>query len=182
MSAASDWADFLEKGEHVLWQGQPAGNFLNLERRDLLLVPFSIAWAGIAVPIGGIIMVAGIAALLDGSPLGLVPICFGGVFFFVGLYMTIGRFAHDYLTRRSTWYALSNKRAFIATSLLGKTLRTKAISVDTEIGWEDGKVQRIRFGAPSRSGARLVDSFEFRNLTDGKRVLSLVYAIQRGET
>jgi hypothetical protein len=118
--------DLLGQGERVLWAGRPPRNLLLLNAGDLFLVPFFLFWTGFsclweAIAIGG---------LLDsgtGSPDICMPL-FGLPFVGIGLLMLAGRFIWEPQARRSTYYALTDRRVMIVT---GKKSQ-KVVSVPLE--------------------------------------------------
>lgn len=180
----SDWNAFLMPGETVLWTGQPPQG-LRLTSSDFFLIPFSLAWSGIATPAGGAIMLKGITQPGLGS---LVMIPFGGLFFFVGIHLLLGRFFVDRWIRRRTSYAITNRRAFIAVrSLFRRTLRTVALTPGAPIAVSQGRRSDISIGVEnhvSSAGSFFSrfrndeGSFTFEGLNDGECVYKLLLQVQ----
>ena len=106
----------LEAGETLLWTGRPAQG-IRFRMHDILLVPFTVLWAGFAFfwEISVLIAYFGGAGGPDPMPV-MFPI-FGIPFCLAGLYLTLGRFLLDRARRRRTFYAVTDRRAII-TSLL----------------------------------------------------------------
>jgi len=106
----------LEPGETLLWTGRPAQG-IRFRMHDILLVPFSVMWAGFAFfwEISVLIAYLHSAGEPGGMPV-MFPIA-GIPFCLVGLYITLGRFLLDRARRRRTFYAVTDRRAII-TSLL----------------------------------------------------------------
>ena len=95
----------LGSGEHLVWSGRPRGGIM-FHPVDVLLIPFSVLWAGFAVSWEAAVITAQAPRfmLLLGLP-----------FVAVGLYMVGGRFFADARRRSRTYYALTNRRALIVT-------------------------------------------------------------------
>ena len=113
---AQAFRDELEPDEALLWIGRPAQG-VRFRMHDILLVPFTVLWAGFAFfwEISVLIAYLKSAGQPDGMPV-MFPI-FGIPFCLVGLYLTLGRFLLDRARRRRTFYAVTDRRAII-TSLL----------------------------------------------------------------
>jgi hypothetical protein len=92
----------LLPGERIVWAGQPMSGLM-FTARDLFLVPFSVVWCGFAI-----VWTTGVA-LSGGGAFAL----FGLIFVAVGLGISVGRFLVDAWLRRSTRYALTNRRVLI---------------------------------------------------------------------
>lgn len=95
----------LEPNETLLWQGTPARG-LKLRKRDILLIPASLLWAGFVVhwEMAAYKMHAPLFFELWGLP-----------FLAASVYVTIGRFLHDAWRRARTRYALTSQRILIMT-------------------------------------------------------------------
>lgn len=89
--------EYTNNGQDLIWTGRPVQGF-RLRKKDLLLIPFSLVWAGFAIgwEIATIVMGAGLLFQLWGIP-----------FVLVGLYMLLGRFFHDKWYRARTFYGLT---------------------------------------------------------------------------
>lgn len=110
----------LSHGEKVLWRGKPPQNLLILNARDLFLIPFFLFWTGFAcfweaMAIGG---------FLEGgmSGAGICMPLFGLPFVAIGFFMLGARFVGDVMVRRSTFYALTDRRVMIVTGRNSQTL------------------------------------------------------------
>ncbi len=126
---ADNWDGILDEGERILWQGAPDPGFA-LKGHALFAIPFaifftgfSIFWMAMAAQSGGFFWM------------------FGLIFFFVGAKMLVWNIIGDTLTRRSTFYTLTNRRAFIATNLpfQGKRLRSFPIKAGTDLDYRPGE-------------------------------------------
>ena len=115
MSAPEGWNAMLEPGEKILWQGAPVPG---LGVRDvingrfffgLFFTGFAIIWTVSASTIGG--RTGGFAAFA----------LIGLFFILVGLFMAIGAPFVTAYRRRRTRYALTDRAALIAASVLGRS-------------------------------------------------------------
>jgi len=174
------WAPYLDPGERLLWEGQPAAG-LRLRPSDWFMIPFSLLWGGFAIFWEAM-------ALSTGAP--LVFALFGLPFVALGLFLIVGRFFWDSHLRRHTHYALTDCRAIVARAAWGRTLKSYPIDADAEIAFAPGPEARI--GLPtsrrrptprqSRGGGAALQGgigpvFEF--IPDGDRVYGLLRLVQR---
>jgi hypothetical protein len=87
----------------LLWSGAPRQGIL-FSQVDVVLIPFTAVWAGLAVLWEG-------SALRDPSA-GLF-VLWGLPFVIVGLYIAVGRFYVDRARRRRITYALTSQRIVV---------------------------------------------------------------------
>jgi hypothetical protein len=113
----------LQPDERLLWAGRPnAGRLFTLI--DLYLVPFSLLWGGFAIFWEALVVSS---ALSRGNPGDIVPILFGLIFVAIGLYMIFGRFIVKRYTRRHTYYAVTDRRVFVVSTALRRTVRSASL-------------------------------------------------------
>lgn len=135
----------LEPNERLIWSGVPRQG-IALRSCDLLLIPFSLVWAGFAI-----FWETGV--IRAGAPL-LFPLA-GIPFVGMGLYMIFGRFLVDANMRASAAYGLTDRRVIIVSGVMTrsvKSLQLKTISDMTLDERSDGS-GTITFG-PSMPIAR----------------------------
>lgn len=128
----------LAPGESLLWSGRPRRGFL-LRGSDLLMVPFSLFWAGFAV-------FWEYNVYNSGAPLFFM--LFGGVFVAVGVYIVLGRFVVDAMKRKKTYYGVTDDRVMILTEFPVhrlKSLNLRTLSDVTFSNRSDGS-GTITFG------------------------------------
>ena len=176
----SGWDTYLGPGEMLLWEGKPDDRLFVLTAADAIMIPFSLLWGGFALfwNLGVWAMGAPFFFKLWGLP-----------FLVVGAYITVGRFFVDQRIRQKTVYALTTKRAFIATSAFGRKLRDKPIRPETAINYAPGKSASITFGGVTPQAAQMrqmgvwhgaTGDFTFRAIDDGDAVYRLARDIQQG--
>ena len=102
----------LSSGERLLWSGQPRQG-LRFSGMDLLLVPFSLVWSGFVIFWEAMV-------IRLGAPLFFA--LWGIPFILVGLYLLVGRFLFDILTRRRTYYVVTDRRALIINDFLPRRI------------------------------------------------------------
>ena len=102
----SEIVDALDRGERILWSGQPRQG-LRLRGGDAFLIPFSLFW-------GGFSLFAASAAFHGRDPFGMLVTT---LFAAMGLYLIAGRFFVDAAQRRRTFYAVTSERIMIASGL-----------------------------------------------------------------
>jgi len=105
----------LDADEEVLWIGQPRQGLL-FAVLDFYLVPFMMLWLSF-------VLTFIYFSLRDGAPMILISL-FGVPAFMAGLFLLVGRFFLDARSRKLTSYALTSKRALIATGIFSRSVRT----------------------------------------------------------
>jgi hypothetical protein len=134
-SAGTPISSELNPDEQLLWSGQPQAGII-LRRSDWLFIPISVLLCGLACGLEGWILsfIWQIIALRDNSSLaGVITLVLVVLallilpFVFLGLFLVIGRFFFDRLRRRKTFYALTNGRILIISTILKKRVRSIAL-------------------------------------------------------
>ncbi len=139
------WEGLLDDDENIVWQGQPDGKFrlrgknIVISVFGLFFLVFSLFWT---------VMAASAGQMPVGMRL-LFPL-FGLPFVLVGLYLVVGIHWFDALGRRKTHYTLTNKRAFIATQMFGKRLKSYPIDEDTVLDLRPGPPDSLFFAEEVR--------------------------------
>lgn len=133
------WEEFLASGERILWQGQPEA---------------SVIWGDLVAPeslAGLVAMAAGVAAIVKAGQGSIIAAGLGLVFVGFGLYLTVGRLLRDAALRRVTFYTLTDRAAFIATSPGGKRrLDRYEIGPATKATLQDGTPGSVWFASEER--------------------------------
>ena len=110
---AALFEDHLFDGEEIVWTGRPDPS-VNFDRRDLTLIPFSIAWAGFAIfATAGFVSGYVEAVESGGQPGSFLFLALAAGFSLLGLYLLVGRFFNKRWNKRRLYYALTDHRVLI---------------------------------------------------------------------
>jgi len=174
--------DQLGADERLLWSDQPRPG-VRLRAVDLVVVPFTLMWAGFA-------FFWEYTVLRTGAPWFFK--LWGIPFVLIGVYLVAGRFFWDAYQRSRTYYGLSNQRVLIVTR--GSRLKVKSLALATlgEVtvsssadGW--GSIQfgsspwgkGTPFAGANWPGAQGPPSFEM--IADAGRVHEMIRQAQHAE-
>ncbi len=125
---AALFEDHLFDGEVIRWTGRPDPS-VNFDRRDLTLIPFSIAWAGFAIfATAGFVKGYIEAAGSGGQEGSFLFLALAAMFSLLGLYLLVGRFFNKRWNKLRLYYALTNYRVLI--------LKTGTTSPLSGIPWD----------------------------------------------
>jgi hypothetical protein len=108
----------LIKGETIHWTDQPRRDVV-FTGTDVFLVPFSLLWGGFAI-------YWELTSIQAGAPTAFS--LFGIPFVIFGLYFILGRFLYKDFKKRHTYYAVTNKRVLVITSLWRNSFQEAKIS------------------------------------------------------
>ena len=179
------WGPYLDPGERLLWEGAPASK-VSFEAIDpkqtvfgLVFAGFAIFWMLMAWGISG-----GFSASGPGSVVTMIFPLFGLPFLAVGLYLAFGKLFWSAFTRGKTRYALTDRRAFIATSARGRQLKSYPIDADTQLDYRPGAKASIYFATEERKAAKgttYTTLVGFQFIPNGDEVYRLIRQIQEGE-
>lgn len=114
IDAQSRLAPYLLPGERFVWADRPPQGF-RLTPFDIFLIPFSLMWGGFAIfwEIMAVTQGAGLFFTLWGIP-----------FVLIGLYLIVGRFFQDAMTRKRQMYAVTDRRVLLLKSWPRATVRS----------------------------------------------------------
>ncbi len=107
----------LRAGEKLLWSGQPQGG-MRLRSSDIFLIPFSLLWGGFAI-------FWEVNVISRGAPLFFW--LWGIPFILVAVYITLGRFFVDARNREQTYYAVTDERIIILSTLFGHKVQSLSL-------------------------------------------------------
>jgi len=113
----------LSSGEKLLWSGQPRAG-IRLRGSDAFVIPFSILWCGFAIFWESMVV-------REGAPVFMM--LWGIPFVLVGLYIVFGRFIVDALTRRKTFYGITNERIVIISGLFSQEIKSLNLRTLTDV-------------------------------------------------
>lgn len=162
----------LREGEKLLWTGRPVQG-LRLQPQDLLMIPFSVVWAGFVV-------FWNVTVWTSDAPWFFR--LFGVPFLLVGLYLLVGRFFFSAYRRARMFYAVTDQRVLFADFTFGVVTRSLPLTPETPITRRRGAGPDARddfvFGNPEvvrtrRGGVRrrrAVNSYRFDGVADGDAV------------
>lgn len=190
-AAVSDsWGHYLDSDETLLWQGAPSAG-LRFARSDLVpaiigivLLGYLVFWSGMAASMSALAQIGQGMGMASGVGPGLVmvPIMFALPLVAIAGYLILGRPLVAAYRRRHTRYALTDRRAIVAHSAFGRSLRSYPIERDTLIDYRPGREATIWVAEEERRGAKgrrytVKHGFEF--IPDGDEVYRLMRQIQR---
>lgn len=178
------WADYLDEGEEILWEGRPVTRTFLLslgDRYRLILagiwIVFLIFFFNRSVEGGAMVMVTFFRGL---------PIAIQITLILATAYFTVGRWLFDAHIRKHTVYAISNKRAFIAKSAFGRReLDHVMIEPAMDIVFLKGEIGSITFrknkGVFRNFNKWGVEdgSFTFRGLYQPEQAFAVVEEVQQ---
>jgi hypothetical protein len=173
------WEGIIDPDERILWQGKPVSRLV-FRPSDLVISAFGVFFFCFAV--FWMTMAGWISS--GTGPMGYIFPLFGIPFVLVGAYMLFGKYFWDAYRRRRTWYTLTDRRAFIATDIIGnRTLKDYRIEPDSDITLlEEGGEQTIWFAEVvkrGQKGATYTEPVGFELLADGREVYSVMQDVRR---
>ena len=181
--------DDLLSGETVLWSAQPDRKIV-FHSQDRYLIPFSFLWGGFAIFWEA--SVTGFGGTFHrnvSDPTNWFFVLWGVPFVVTGQYMVWGRFIYDWWKKQKTFYAITNKRILILTTVRGRNLVSLQLSSADMIDKTerpDGK-GTLLFGMPIISyKSRQSFSFDgsdgrpsFRDIPDVRQTYNLITGLQQ---
>ena len=169
-AATDGWDGILDESEEILWQGAPAPG-LQLDYQSPLEFLSSAVFAGLA-------FYWIILAYQGTGHFGFV----GVIFLAIGLYGLVFKHFWHAFVRQNTYYTLTDRRAFIATSvpMLEKKLNSYDITPETNLEITEGKYSKIIFAESVRRGRKQDYTIKigFERLENGRDVYSKMRELQ----
>jgi hypothetical protein len=180
---AEAWQDYFETGEKLLWEGVPRkARGFEVASIGLAIFGTPFLFVGLSMTVGALLAFFGYNdGWVDGA---------GSVFaFFFGLpFLAAGAglvFGPTYLLRnrhRKVRYALSNRRAYIASTWWGKKMEILPIAEDALIEVQNGDTIHFHTETGLHSdGDKRVTQKGFQNIDDAMHVYKLIRKIQSGD-
>ncbi|MDA8584971.1 hypothetical protein N9L47_01735 [Rhodobacteraceae bacterium] len=173
------WEDYFAPDESLLWQGAPFSD----KRIGVMMLFLAV--------IGAVFCVFGAAAIFDAfrriMALQIVPgiaiFPFGVFLFGVGVLLIVGPWYQKAFADRHILYALTNKKAYVATRFLGRRLETMPIAKDDDIILVDEHTVLFHTQIKYDSKGRARKSRRgFENISDAAKVFALLRGIQAEAT
>ncbi|MEO0914240.1 MAG: hypothetical protein AAFY59_14840 [Pseudomonadota bacterium] len=176
------WEDYFEPGEKLVWQGRPipGGGHPGYILLSLFGMPF--LGAGLFTFKEGVDHLIGAAVDLEADFDFMFLIPFSLPFLAIGAGLVFGPWLWPRYALRRTRYALSNKRAYIATTIWGQKLETYAITADADIEIESRRHHTVTFAnrvSKDSDGDLTTTKISFENIEEGEKVYHLLRDIQR---
>jgi hypothetical protein len=184
---SADWAEVLEPGERLLWQGRPDPG-LRLRWRHL---PLALVGAMI-VGLAGLLAEQALTGLTAGDEgAGALLALAAGLGGF-GLWCLLAPAIGDMLRRRGTAYALTERRALVETDFLGRGLAAWPITAESPIWLQPGRpgsacfgIHRPRAGIADRllrGGPALKErAVCFECVAEAERLVALLEDVREGK-
>lgn len=175
------WEDYFHGREELLWSASPVATMnwtWGMVGLSLFGLPF--------LTMGSVVMGLGIIAIFSAAS----PSEFGmGLFFFafslpfvaVGVALTIGTWLASSLKPQFIRYALSNKRAYVASSWWSHKMESYPISQDSQIELQQGKSDTVYFATMTgrdSDGDKTTTRIGFEHIADGAAVYALLRDLQ----
>lgn len=160
------WSDYLDEGEEILWQGRP-------DQSVALALDFPVVWSLVGAFFLCVLAVAISQGNLSATVLSMLT--------FLALVVLVCLLT-DTFRRRSTWYTLTSRRAFIATNypIVGKRIASYRITPEMVVEFQPRAPASIFFAEEWRDYGRERELVKvgFRRLVDGHKVYRLIQDIQ----
>ncbi len=112
-------AKALNGKEKIIWCGQPKIKLFSL--LDLFLIPFTCIWT--SMPLLGSIK-GWTKFLMHKKGDDLFMLLWLSMFALFGLYITVGRFIHEYLRRRACYFIVTNERVVVLSKIWPEVIRS----------------------------------------------------------
>lgn len=174
--AAESWGHYLDLDETLLWQGAP-GTGVRFGGADIAVGLFGCVFLAFAL-----FWTFMVATLSSGTEMGGFFPLFGLLFVAVGAFLVFGRPFWNAHVRRHTRYALTDRRAIVARSAWGRSLKSYPIDEDTQIDYRPGREATIYFAQEERrgnKGRRYTVRHGFEFIPDGDEVYRVMRQIQQ---
>ncbi|MEX0302823.1 MAG: aspartate carbamoyltransferase catalytic subunit [Leisingera sp.] len=170
MNSTDSWAGILDDGEDIIWQGRPEGG--------ISMRPFSIFEAVFGLFFAGFALFWMTQAAKAGGSFWM----FGLLHFSVGVGIVFHAVLWSAFVRRNSWYTLTNRRAFIATSLplMGRRLKSYPLTGDTPLELVDGQPASVFFAERTKRGKNgsYTVPVGFERIAEGREVYRMMREIQ----
>ncbi len=176
------WEDYFHGDEELLWSASPVRTLnwtWGMVGMSLFGLPFLFAGLGT--------FSFGILALFDDSEhaslIGAIGLtAFSLPFMAVGIGLTIGTWVMASLSPHFVRYALTNKRAYIATAWWQHKMESYPIAADNYTALEHGKGDTVYFAKMTErdsDGDKTTSRIGFENIANGDAVYALLRDLQQ---
>lgn len=182
----SEFSNYLDKEEKILWIGQPKQGFF-LKTNDYFILPFIVIWSSVMLVVLSSIE---FEDMFRRAPAIFRYAWFVGLFGFL-FYMIVDRYILDIYRRKTTVYLLTDKRTIVKSGLLSQDINSYDLFSLQSISYTEKRngSGTITFGeAPSpmftmytfgsRKRKRLSDNYKetpaFQYILDVRAVYSML--------
>jgi len=165
------WENVLHDDETLLWTGQPSAGWAPSKAKGLA----SLLGLYLLYLIGPHFL--NMVMLTFSDPYGFTRIIPSLFLVIPGVFLAVGPWIYGRKKRRATYYALSNKRAFVSCSFGKRQMLAHALAPGFHPVWTEGNVHSVSFGeedAFNRKGAEIKVPLAFKELEDGSEVYSIL--------
>jgi hypothetical protein len=169
----------ISSSEQLLWVGRPRQGIF-FRPTDVWAIPFSLLYLGFLVFVS-------LNLWSDNSD--MFSILLGVILLFFGLYLVIGRFFDNYLTRKKTYYGITNERIVIVSGIFSQ--QTKFIDLEglNEITFEEtsnglgtitfGREEIVESGWLSTRENQVISAPKFEQIPQAKNVYEIIRNAQK---
>lgn len=177
-----DWMEYFEPGETLLLQGAPARG----PRVTPLMVLLSLLGLPFAVA-GGMAFLESLGGLAAGDAAtgySLFMLLFGLPFIAAGLALAFGPWHAAAKAHEKIRYALSARRAHVASSWWKRTLESYPIGPDDPVEFQQGRTDTVWFSSVvsrDSEGGPVRERTGFQGITDGRQVYDLLRRTQKDD-
>lgn len=177
------WEDYFHGREELLWEGHPATGFKGTWGMVFMSL-FGLPFFGAGV----LALTTGLASIFSGTlsdfAMGLFVVLFSVPFLLVGLGLVFGTWIAMYYAPHFIRYAVTNKRAYIATSWWNHRIESYPIREDTFFELDQGRFDTVYFHlkiSRDSDGDRTETKIGFEHIENGMEVYQLLRDVQAKE-
>ena len=178
---AESWEDYFEPGERLLWQGQPMPNNrpgVGMIFLGIFGLPF--LGAGLFVFVTAVTGAFGANNGVGNIFMAIFMVIFSLPFIGAGAGMIFGPWYMQSRAHKKVRYALSDRRAYIASQFWSRKLEAVPISPDGAVTLEGGNSVYFHTEVGRDSdGDKTTERKGFEHIADAKEVYQLLRDIQR---
>lgn len=165
------WEKVLLDDETLLWTGQPSAGWAPSKAKGLA----SLLGLNMLFLIGPHFL--NMVMLTFSDPYGFTRIIPSLFLVILGVLLAVGPWIYGRKKRRATYYAVSNKRAFILCSFGKRQMLAHTLTPGFHSVWTEGNVHTVSFGeekAFNRKGVEIKEPLAFKGLEDGSEVFNVL--------
>lgn len=182
-----DWQDYLGPGEHLVWTGAPLPD-KRIRLSDVGMMLFSLPFllfglGALAALVYGLI--SGQINTPSNALLAVLLFVFGIIFTVVGGVAGFGSWLHGRFAHRFVRYALSNRRAYVATTWWGRELQSYPIRPDALLEIHHDRLDTVRLHIRTETdsdGDVQQIKLDFIGQPDGMALYRLIQRLQADQT